>query len=67
MTCLFIRHLASTLKLTSPIPFEEANLLETLKVPSEPSSSDSDFSGYDIVSDGEYTCKLYLADEKVRK
>ena len=64
--CLFIRHLASTLKLTSPIPFEAANLLETLKVPSEPSSSDSDFSGFDIVSDGEYTCKLYLADEKVK-
>ena len=66
MTCLFIRHLASTLKLTCPIPFEVANLLETLKVPSEPSSSDSDFSGYDIVSDGEYTCELYLVDEKVK-
>ena len=35
-------------------------------MPSEPSSSDSYFSGYDIVSDGEYTCKLYLADETVK-
>ena len=61
--CLFIRHLASSLKLIKPIPFEIANV-EHQNL-SEYGSSDSDFSGFDPISDGEYTCKLYLAQEKV--
>ena len=66
--CLFIRHLASSLKLKDPIPFEVASLEENFKEQGGTSSSDSDFSGLNPVSNGEYTCKLpvYLAQEVVK-
>ena len=59
--CHFIRQLASSLSLTNPVQFEIASLIER-----QSSDSDSDLSGFDSISDGEYACRMYLAEEIVK-
>ena len=41
--------------------FEIASLIER-----QSSDSDSDLSGFDSISDGEYACRMYLAEEIVK-
>ena len=61
--CLFIKELASSLKLNDPVQYEVASFVFPNK--NKNSDSDSDFSGFNPVSDGEYTCKLYMAQEAI--
>ncbi|XP_052278769.1 uncharacterized protein LOC127877153 [Dreissena polymorpha] len=57
---LFLQHLAASLKLAET-PFEVAKLLNQCGV--SDSDTDSEFSGFSAISEGEYTCKLYLAHD----
>ena len=59
--CLFIKELASSLKLNDPVQYEVASFV--FQNENKNSDSDSVFSGFNPVSDGEYTCKLYMAQE----
>ena len=61
--CLFIKELALSLKLTEPVPYEVASFV--LKNENKNSDLYSDFSGFNPVSDGEYTCKSYMAQETI--
>jgi hypothetical protein len=61
--CDFIKHLAASLNLKGKICFEMAVFKESSSLET---SSDSDFSGFDPVSDGEYCCKLFIAEEAIK-
>ena len=52
--CIFIRHLASSLKLKEPIPFELASV-DVQHYDSECASEFAGFGREDFVSDGEFT------------
>ena len=63
---LFIQHLAASLKLCGVIPYEIAcfksetfsNVCSSISF----IDSESEFSGFEEISEGEYTCRLYLAE-----
>ncbi|WAR30782.1 hypothetical protein MAR_033324, partial [Mya arenaria] len=70
--CTFIQHLAGSLHLEPSVPFELAAMtLPSNQQISDPnfdsSDSNSTFSYFDPVSDGEYTCKLFMANEVITK
>ena len=58
---IFIRHLAALLHHTGIIPYEIA-CVQPPKVTGQ-ESSNSDFSGFEEVSEGECSCRLFLAEE----
>ena len=68
--CVFIRNLAATLNLKGNVPFEIAAFKDTRGSVSLENSSDSDtesdFSGFEPISEGEYSCRLFLAEEAIK-
>ena len=50
--------------ITRHVPFELTRL--ELCKPDNDTSSDSEFSGFSELSEGMYTCKLSLADDKMK-
>ena len=68
---LFIKHLAASLNLSLSTPYEIARpnfvLSQNVKHVTYCSDSDSksEFSGFEEMSEGEYTCRLYLAQNLI--
>ena len=58
---LFIKHLAASMGNAGDGPFEIAKITVTEKEIA--SDSESDFSGYSTLSEGDVACKLFLAEE----
>ncbi|KAH3789793.1 hypothetical protein DPMN_167981 [Dreissena polymorpha] len=70
--CNFVRHLAASLHLKQPVPFEMAAItlpVTPLQIGISDHSTDMDssFSFFDPCSDGEYCCRLLIANEAIER
>ena len=68
--CCFIQDLAKSLLLDQSCLFEATPFKPVFKTDScsdSESKSESDFSGFDSMSEGEYACRMFIAEELVTK